>query len=255
MITVRKLSGLAEGTRQRKIVRVLEAIEQEPASVPDSYIRDLLTFISRDSGVPPEVASQAQTLVAQRSRPDPRSINMMRHALMRALGMEPADWDLAPPLQGTSNQSEPLDGVVLYAEDIRSPFNLGSIVRTAAAFGVRQVVANAASAHYKSRRFARSAMGAERLVELSIAAELPQERGEVIALETGGTPVSEFRFPRRGVLMLGSEELGLSPGALAAASRRVSIPLAGAKGSLNVGVAVGIALSWWAYRRARSTSG
>lgn len=89
-------------------------------------------------------------------------------------------------------------------------------------------------------------MGAERMVELVVAEEPPPANGELVALETGGIPVSEFSFPRRGVLMVGSEELGLSPAALERASRHVSVPLVGAKASLNVGVAVGIALSWWA---------
>ncbi|GHU63326.1 hypothetical protein FACS189445_6570 [Spirochaetia bacterium] len=50
-------------------------------------------------------------------------------------------------------------------------------------------------------------------------------------------------------MILGSEELGVSPQALAAADAslgRLSIPTYGAKGSLNVSVAFGIALQAWA---------
>jgi TrmH family RNA methyltransferase len=71
----------------------------------------------------------------------------------------------------------------------------------------------------------------------------------VFALETGGTPIEEFQFPRKGLLIAGSEELGVSPRALEAADAslgRVSIPCYGAKASLNVSVAFGIALSTWA---------
>ncbi|MDR0324082.1 MAG: hypothetical protein LBI12_06525, partial [Treponema sp.] len=70
----------------------------------------------------------------------------------------------------------------------------------------------------------------------------------VFALETGGTPIGEFPFPRNGLLITGSEELGVSPRALAAAEAslgRVSIPCYGAKASLNVSVAFGIALNMW----------
>ena len=76
-------------------------------------------------------------------------------------------------------------------------------------------------------------------------AELPFP---VFALETGGTPLAEFPFPRRGLLIAGSEELGVSPRALAAADAslgRVSIPCYGAKASLNVSVAFGIAVQTW----------
>ena len=55
-------------------------------------------------------------------------------------------------------------------------------------------------------------------------------------------------FPVAGVVLVGSEELGLSPEALRLADEkrgRVSIPLAGAKRSLNVSVAFGILMYAW----------
>jgi TrmH family RNA methyltransferase len=73
----------------------------------------------------------------------------------------------------------------------------------------------------------------------------------VFALETGGIPLAEFPFPQRGLLITGSEELGVSPRALAAADAslgRVSIPCYGTKASLNVSVAFGIAVQAWAQR-------
>jgi TrmH family RNA methyltransferase len=47
-------------------------------------------------------------------------------------------------------------------------------------------------------------------------------------------------------MLVGSEELGLSPEALGIArAGRVSVPMAGAKRSLNVAVACGIVLQAW----------
>ncbi len=59
--------------------------------------------------------------------------------------------------------------------------------------------------------------------------------------------VDEF-FPARGTVLVGSEELGLSPEALRLADAgrgRVNIPLGGAKRSLNVSVAFGILIHAW----------
>jgi TrmH family RNA methyltransferase len=70
----------------------------------------------------------------------------------------------------------------------------------------------------------------------------------VFALELGGTPIDRFNFPRGGVVLVGSEELGLSPEAIRLADAqggRVSIPLGGAKRSLNVSVAFGILMHAW----------
>jgi TrmH family RNA methyltransferase len=62
-------------------------------------------------------------------------------------------------------------------------------------------------------------------------------------------PLVEAALPEPGIVILGSEELGVSAASLAVAERsagRVSIPTGGAKASLNVAVAFGIlAHEWW----------
>ena len=68
----------------------------------------------------------------------------------------------------------------------------------------------------------------------------------VFVLETGGTPLKDFVFPRQGIVIIGSEELGVSPAALERATYgRVTIPMKGMKASLNVGVAFGILMQAW----------
>jgi TrmH family RNA methyltransferase len=65
-------------------------------------------------------------------------------------------------------------------------------------------------------------------------------------LETGGTAINEFVFPKQGIVIIGSEELGVSPEALERATYgRVTIPMKGIKASLNVGVAFGILMQAW----------
>ncbi len=75
--------------------------------------------------------------------------------------------------------------------------------------------------------------------------ELP-ENIPVFVLETGGTPIDKFEFPKEGIVIIGSEELGVSPEALKRATYgRVTIPMTGLKASLNVGVAFGILMQKW----------
>ena len=55
-----------------------------------------------------------------------------------------------------------------------------------------------------------------------------------------------FPFPKRGICIIGSEELGVSPAALEKAKYGcVTIPMKGLKASLNVGVAFGILMRKW----------
>ena len=75
--------------------------------------------------------------------------------------------------------------------------------------------------------------------------ELPKDK-PIFVLETGGTPIQEFKFPKEGIVIIGSEELGVSPEALRKATYgTVSIPMTGLKASLNVGVAFGILMQEW----------
>ena len=90
--------------------------------------------------------------------------------------------------------------------------------------------------------FERKSLG--ELTEFSDSRKIP-----IFVLETGGTDIREFDFPKNGICIIGSEELGVSPEALSAATYgRVSIPMKGLKASLNVGVAFGVLMEKWAER-------
>jgi TrmH family RNA methyltransferase len=183
-----------------------------------------------------------------------RALNRTRHALLASLHTEPAEWDLLAPGGELDASARTVLPLAVYLEEVRSPFNVGSIFRTAEAFGVERILLAEGTASPRHPRAEKTSRGA--------VAVLPWEyvertwlhgRSGIVALELGGTPLSSFRFPERGVLLVGSEELGLSPESLElaeAGAGRVSIPMAGAKRSLNVAVAVGIVLQAW-YTRLR----
>ena len=155
--------------------------------------------------------------------------------------------------------------VVLWLPHVRSPFNVGNIIRSAAAFGLAGLVLGDDAPRLDHPRVRRAAMGALQMVPI-LRGGYPEARrllarGEVcrftdsggeeppvVALETEGTDVASFAFPPAGVLALGHEELGLDP-TLCRRARRdgtmVAVPHDGPKASLNVGVAAGICLSWW----------
>jgi len=193
-----------------------------------------------------------------------RAVNCVKHILLAETGRDQADWDFT--VQGALNPAKRqiFEGMLIYMEDIRSPFNVGSMFRTAESFGVEKIILSPLCADPRHKRAQRTAMGCTDIIpwerqelfpaELSNQDGLSNEAGQalpypVFALETGGIPMTEFPFPRRGLMIAGSEELGVSPRALAAADAslgRVSIPIYGAKASLNVSVAFGIALQGWA---------
>jgi RNA methyltransferase, TrmH family len=203
------------------------------------------------------------SLLPALSGPEPgavlRAVNAIRNRLLLDMGAEPSEWDFTTGegagLAATARRVFPFR---VYAEDIRSPFNVGSLFRTAECFGVRELLLSPDTPLPTHPRAAKSARGCAEVVPWRVA-ELDELRDDpgLFALELGGTPVAEFDFPREGTVIVGSEELGVSPEALALAGRargRVTIPLYGAKQSLNVAVAFGILMSAWSRAAAVDTA-
>ena len=261
MFTLTKLGELPPRTRLRKIARILQGMEQELAGGrgPDrAYLAGLLALLEVKKA--PSVSASIRTLKDLPPGAEPstllRAVNALRHSLLGALHAEPAEWDLVDAETGQLDRSGMLlSPFSVYLEDLRSPFNVGSVFRTAEAFGVQRILLSPQTPLPTHPRAERTARGAAQAVRWEVAG-LDELRGgaAVFALELGGTPLQEFRFPPAGTVLVGSEELGLSPEALAIADAsrgRVSIPLAGAKRSLNVSVAFGILMQAW-YTRARS---
>ncbi|MCX7656052.1 MAG: TrmH family RNA methyltransferase [Treponemataceae bacterium] len=189
-----------------------------------------------------------------------RKVKQLRNILLQVLGVSVADWDFIDS-QGNIDitKRRVFPGMQLYLDDLRSPFNIGSIFRTAESFGVEKIWLSPFCADPRHPRALRSAMGCIEIVPWERIDSLEKkefffkgcrkDKISLFALETGGTTLSRFTFPQGGIMIIGSEELGVSPELLALADcslGRVSIPTFGAKGSLNVAVATGIALQCWA---------
>jgi TrmH family RNA methyltransferase len=180
-----------------------------------------------------------------------RALDTFRHTLKTLSGQSSADWDLLNPadfrvLTPESSVRKPT-GRKLYLEDLRSPFNVGTVFRTAEAFGFDEILLSPDCADPLHPRALRSSMGTVERIPWHriLPGELPLDG--LMALELGGTAVDRFLFPKSGILVLGSEELGVSAPLLAlAGDARISIPMRGCKASLNVAVAFGIAANAWA---------
>lgn len=142
--------------------------------------------------------------------------------------------------------------LALLIESITSPFNVGSIARSAAAFGVERVwlTGNAgAPDHPKAQK---TALGTERfmtwqrLSKSAEAADAARDEGfRVIALEltSQAGPLHETPLTGDVCLAIGGEDHGCSPALLAACDAAAYIPQLGRVGSLNVAVAASIALA------------
>ncbi len=126
----------------------------------------------------------------------------------------------------------------------QDPENVGAVIRSAAAFGVGQVILLAESAHPfhpKSLRASGATVMSTRLVHGPSLKELPADL-PIIALSAEGDDIRATVFPPSFGLLIGLEGPGL-PAAWRRTARR--IPIRAAVESLNAAAAAAIALYEW----------
>jgi tRNA (guanosine-2'-O-)-methyltransferase len=142
--------------------------------------------------------------------------------------------------------------LALLLDSVSQPFNVGSIVRTAAAFGVESVWLCGNTPDLDLPAVGKTALGTHRFLSAwrepapAAAAKSAAEDGfRVVAVELAAGALPLFEAPLDGdvCLAIGNEDHGCSPALLAAVSSVAYIPQVGRVGSLNVAVAAAIALA------------
>lgn len=137
---------------------------------------------------------------------------------------------------------------VLVLDGVQDAGNLGTILRTAAAAGVREVLLTAGCAQAWSPRVLRAGMGGHfglRIHEgVDAARTLQGFPGQILATGLSAESVDLYDCDLRGPVawLFGSEGRGLSDSVRGLASGLVTIPMPGAVESLNVGAAAAICL-------------
>lgn len=142
--------------------------------------------------------------------------------------------------------------LAMILESVTGPFNVGSIFRTAAAFGVERIWLAGNATPPTNPKAQKTALGTDRLVPWEdpvpgpAAVQAAREDGfTVIAVELTGDAVPLHEAPLEGnvCLVVGGEDHGCSPALLDAVDAACYIPQVGRVGSINVAVAAAIALA------------
>ena len=144
--------------------------------------------------------------------------------------------------------------------NLKSPTNVGTIVRTHVAFGGREILF---VGYDRPWQFGKSSQAFSRKLEQLCEVVFVKTEDELfswtetrsystVALEIHRTavPLSSFRFPTRTALIVGNEATGLNGSLLTRCAHRVLIPQFGSAECLNVAVSCSIAL----YELTRSAS-
>jgi tRNA (guanosine-2'-O-)-methyltransferase len=139
----------------------------------------------------------------------------------------------------------------LLLDNVQSPFNVGAIVRTAAAYRVEHAWLVGATPELDDAKVRKTALGCDRyltwercewVTDALAAARAAGFSPIALELADGASPLHELAPASDVCLVVGHEDRGLAPATLDACDAAVYVPMLGKVGSLNVATATAIAL-------------
>jgi TrmH family RNA methyltransferase len=243
-VFVKQLVGLAHSSRERKkaTLTVLDGIHLIRAYV-DAIGEPVAIAVSESAQDRPEVL---QLLL----RCTNAKHNVLADALMDSASMLDSSAFMMAIVATPLAQAIPETAdAVLALEDVQDPGNVGSMLRSAAAAGVRHVVLSKSCAFAWSPKVLRAAQGAHFSLNISegldLAAFIGRYAGQSLALiaqTENAKPLFAMELTNPTVFLIGNEGAGLSAELASKATHRVTIPMPGKLESLNAAAAGAICL-------------
>jgi RNA methyltransferase, TrmH family len=155
----------------------------------------------------------------------------------------------------------PRSGLRLVLDGIQDPGNVGTLLRSAEAAGVGEVLCSQGCADAYSPKVVRAAMGAHFTLPLRIDQQWDEIAVALAELPLVYAAVADARMPyyaadwrQPAALIIGSEAHGVSEAGLNASSHQISIPMQGRSESLNAAVAGSVILFEALRQRTRGRS-
>ena len=172
---------------------------------------------------------------------------ILRDSLFREISELGTPTGIAAVIDIPAPRAGELSGDAVLLDAVQDAGNVGAILRTAAAAGVRDVLLGPGCAGAWTSRVLRAGQGAHFSLlireQVDLAAALAACPGTSIAtVARGGASLYELDLTAPTIWLVGNEGAGLSPDLIAAAKVCATIPLACGAESLNVAAAVAVCL-------------
>jgi TrmH family RNA methyltransferase len=139
------------------------------------------------------------------------------------------------------------DSVSLMLDTIRDPGNLGTIIRIADWFGVREIICSQDCADMYNSKVVQATMGSMTRVNVFYTDLVnwlkKQTQTRIYAAMLEGKDITKMSAIKSGSIIIGNESAGIRHDLLQFANEKISIPKKGGAESLNAAVATGIILS------------
>jgi TrmH family RNA methyltransferase len=207
----------------------VQALLLEEEHVPAGIIR---SFMEKELSRCYTVSSQVMKKLTQTENPQ---------GISAVIGMKK---ELEPKLFSDDTD---MGSILLILDAIQDPGNLGTMIRTADAAGIKGIVAGNGTVDVYNDKVVRSTMGSifrVPIIQANLAELLPQlrEQGFVLIATSleGAVMYNEQVYEGSVGIVIGNEAKGVSPELFAHCTHRVKVPIYGGAESLNAAVAAGI---------------
>lgn len=157
--------------------------------------------------------------------------------------------DVVAVVEKIHRSSEPVlkGNISLALDGIRDPGNMGTIIRIADWFGVKNIFCSHDCAELYNPKVVQASMGSMarvRVEEIDLGFLLKQnDQIRSYAAVLDGRDITKMEKLNEGIIIIGNEATGINPDVLKLANVSITIPGKGKAESLNAAVAAGIILS------------
>lgn len=236
-VNLRKFTKLSSKRQHELLVAMAyEALESDNFNIFISRYNELHSWADLDRYIPAQWLSEREALygfISFHNAYSPYPLMQKEDTHLFDKMREPSLWN-------------PVFDVTVMLDQVRSPYNVGSILRIIDNFGFKEMVLTTRSLSLDHPQLKKSARGCERWVPVRYEddpiswlenAEIP-----VVGIEKteNAVNISDWVPPESCILIAGNEEHGLSEAIQNFCTQKVQIPMYGFKKSMNVHQALSI---------------
>lgn len=134
---------------------------------------------------------------------------------------------------------------ILMLDDIRDPGNLGTIIRTADWYGIKNIIASEETADVYNAKVIQASMGSfvrTNVYYTKLTDYLEDNKLPVFGTFLNGEDAHTFNFGTGGIVVIGNEANGISDEVKDFVTQKITIPRYGNAESLNAGIATAVIL-------------
>lgn len=138
--------------------------------------------------------------------------------------------------------------IILVLDNIRDPGNLGTIIRVADWYGIKKIIASVGTVDLYNPKVISATKGSFTRINITYTDLTTFLKGinlPILGAFLKGENIHHFKFPKRGLLIIGNESNGIDFNIKKYITTKITIPAFSQTESLNAAIATGIIIDNW----------